>query len=124
MNKKEYRNSEGQLHRVDGPAIEWADGTTEWWLNDSRHRENGPAVESADGTKEWWLNGKLHREDGPAIEYTDGVKEWFLNGEELTEEEFNARMPQSQPETEVAVKDIIDSNLSDKHKLEIISKLF
>ncbi len=23
----------GVLHRVDGPAIEWASGSKEWWLN-------------------------------------------------------------------------------------------
>ena len=41
---------------------------------DKRHREDGPAVEYADGSKEWYLNGKLHREDGPACEYADGSK--------------------------------------------------
>ena len=46
------------LHREDGPAVEWADGSKEWFINDNRHREDGPAVEGADGTKEWWINGK------------------------------------------------------------------
>lgn len=31
------------------------------------HRENAPAVEYPDGTKEWWRNGMLHRDDGPAV---------------------------------------------------------
>jgi hypothetical protein len=26
------------------------------------HREDGPAVENADGTREWWLNGYKVRE--------------------------------------------------------------
>ena len=69
----------GNLHRVDGPAIEYAYGRKEWWLNGKRHREDGPAIEWADGRKEWWLNGKRHREDGPAIEYADGAKQWWLN---------------------------------------------
>ena len=56
------------------------------------HREDGPAVEWYDGSKSWFLNGKRHREDGPAYEDVRGTKAWFLNGEELTEEEFNARM--------------------------------
>ena len=57
------------------------------------HREDGPAIEWAEGThKTWYLNGKRHREDGPAVEYSDGDKEWFINGEPLTEEQFNARM--------------------------------
>ena len=78
-----------KLHRKDGPAIESASGSKEWWLNGKLHREDGPAIELADGTKEWWVNGKPHREDGPAVEYADGTKQWFLNGKEFTEEQFN-----------------------------------
>ena len=59
-----------------------------WYLNGKLHREDGPACEYANGTKEWCLNGKWHREDGPAIEYANGDKYWFLNGIELTEKEF------------------------------------
>ena len=36
------------------------------------HREDGPAIEYANGNKHWYLNGKLHREDGPAIENANG----------------------------------------------------
>ena len=60
-----WRNQNGQFHREDGPAVEWAYGKKEWYLND-------------------WL----HREDGPAYEDADGVKEWYLNGDHLTEAEF------------------------------------
>ena len=70
----------GNLHREDGPAVEFADGDNYWLLNGKRHREDGPAIEYADGSKEWWLNDELHREDGPAIEWADGDKEWYLNG--------------------------------------------
>ena len=34
---KVWNNSNGKLHRVDGPAIEYADGTKEWWLNDNHY---------------------------------------------------------------------------------------
>ena len=61
-----YRNAMGQLHRDDGPAVEWSNGT-----------------------KSWYQNGLRHRTDGPAIEYLDSGKVWFINGEELTEDEFN-----------------------------------
>jgi hypothetical protein len=27
-----------------------------WWLNGKRHREDGPAIEYADGTKYWYIN--------------------------------------------------------------------
>ena len=78
----------GQRHRVNGPAIEYADGTKRWYLNDKLHRENGPAVEYADGEKWWWLNGLLHRENGPAVEYADGTKKWYLNGRCYTESAY------------------------------------
>lgn len=29
----EHRDAEGRLHRDDGPAVEYADGDCEWWLN-------------------------------------------------------------------------------------------
>jgi hypothetical protein len=78
----------GNLHREDGPAIEYADGNKEWYLNGERHREDGPAIEDADGDKFWYLNGKCHREDGPAVELANGSKFWYLNGKELFEKEF------------------------------------
>ena len=67
------------------------DGTKFWYLNGQRHREDGPAREFANGTKFWFLNGQLHREDGPAVEWANGIKVWYLNGKELTEQEFNNR---------------------------------
>ena len=107
---KEWRNKEGQLHRIGGPAIEWSDGTKKWFLNGEYHRIGGPAIEHPDGYKEWYIEGKklteeefnshfyctidsdgnkrwrnkegrLHREDGPAVELSDGYKAWFLEGQ-------------------------------------------
>ena len=78
-----HKNESGELHREDGPAIEYPDGTKHWYLNGKLHREDGPAIEYADGSKKWALNDVYHREDGPAIEYPDGTKAWFLNGKEL-----------------------------------------
>ena len=67
-----------------------ANGDKEWRLNGELHRENGPAIEWDNGTKVWRLNGKLHRENGPAIEWDNGTKEWYLNGELHREEEWEA----------------------------------
>jgi len=36
MISKEWRVN-GLRHRLDGPAIEWANGTREWWVNGLRH---------------------------------------------------------------------------------------
>jgi len=68
------------FHGEDNPAIEWKDGTEEWYYYGKRHRDNGPAIIKANGTKEWYYYGKLHCLDGPAIEYADGTKEWWING--------------------------------------------
>ena len=83
--KEWYLN--GELHREDGPAVEYSDGDKEWYLNGKFHREDGPAFEGSNGDKFWCLNGKSHREDGPAVEYVNGSKYWYLNGEELTEKQ-------------------------------------
>jgi len=37
---------------------ELENGTKIWYLNGKLHRENGPAIKYASGYKEWWLNGK------------------------------------------------------------------
>ena len=55
---RRYYNSAGELHRDDGPAVEYADGTKCWYHNGLRHRTDGPAIEWAHGINEWWLNGK------------------------------------------------------------------
>ena len=86
---RRYYNGTGQLHRENGPAVEWADGTRYWYQNGQLHRTDGPAIEWNDGGKGWHQNDQLHRTDGPAIEWADGRKRWYINGEELSEEEFN-----------------------------------
>lgn len=89
---RRWYNESNKLHRVDGPAIEWVNGTKEWYLDGKRHRENGPAIEFADGTKFWYLNGEYHRTDGPAMEFKNGWKYWYFNGVLLTESEFLKRI--------------------------------
>ena len=74
------------LHREDGPAAEWSNGTKEWYINGERHRTDGPAIEYANGTKFWFVDGKCHREDGPAAEYADGTKYWFVDGKRHRED--------------------------------------
>ena len=91
------------LHRTDGPAVEWADGSKLWYQNGQRHRTDGPAVEWADGTRYWYQNGQLHRIDGPAVEYANGRKEWCVNGKGLTKAEFLAA---TQPVVEMTVADV------------------
>ncbi len=75
----EYRNELGNLHRTDGPAIEYNKGS-----------------------KYWYINGQYHREDGPAIEYYDDHKKWFLNGIEYSEQEWEQEI------TKIKLKRILD----------------
>jgi len=76
--KEWYLN--GDYHRVDGPAVECANGDKLWFLNGLPHREDGPAEEWASGSKIWHLNGLTHRVDGPAWEFSNGDTYWWLNG--------------------------------------------
>ena len=58
---RKYYNSAGKLHCEEGPAVEYAGGSKEWWQNGLRHCDTGPAVEWAN-TTEWWLNGTSYTE--------------------------------------------------------------
>ena len=64
----------------------YPNGDKVWYLNGEHHREDGPAVEWANGHKVWCLNGKRHREDGPACEWANGYKAWWLNHEKVDPE--------------------------------------
>lgn len=86
-----YRNEQGQLHREDGPASIWQDGTKFWFVNGKLHREGAPAVEWSHGGREWRIDGVIHRTDGPAMEWPNGRKCWFVNGRPLSEAEFKLR---------------------------------
>jgi hypothetical protein len=71
----------------------YKDGTTSTERDYSKdlHRIDGPAVEYANGDKSWYVDGKLHRIDGPAIEYLNGEdKHWYVDGKYCyVEIEFN-----------------------------------
>lgn len=55
-------------------------GIKRWRLNTKLHRIDGPAIEYPNGSKEWYHNGRMHRVDGPAGEYSDGSKTWYIRG--------------------------------------------
>jgi hypothetical protein len=80
---KFWYNKNNEMHREDGPAAEYFDGTKTWRIDGRLHREDGPALEAGNGNKHWYIHGKRHREDGPAIEIYNGNKYWFINDEEI-----------------------------------------
>jgi hypothetical protein len=49
-----------ECESIDGKIrIEiWNNGTKCWNKNGKRHRENGPAIEWRDSVTEYWINGK------------------------------------------------------------------
>ena len=74
-----YKN--GNPHRKGGPASEYSNGEKRWYKNGKLNRlDGGPSIERPNGDKFWYRNGRLHREDGPAIEYGNGDKHWFACG--------------------------------------------
>ena len=97
MNKYYYKDgttssehsTSKQFHRIDGPAVERADGDRYWYIDGKYHREDGPAIEYADGSKHWLVDGKCHRIDGPACEWAIGNREWWIDDKYYTEENFN-----------------------------------
>ena len=77
---------------------------TEWYNKaNQHHRLDGPAVEYADGDKFWYKDGRLHRLDGPTVECIDGYKEWWIEGKKYTEKAF---LKATQPATELTVAEI------------------
>ena len=55
---KVWRNSQGQLHNEEGPAVIFASGSKVWCMNGKNHRENGPAVIYTNGEKYWYIGDK------------------------------------------------------------------
>ena len=67
-------------------------GNQEWTQNGELHRVDGPAVIYADGTQKWFRNNELHREDGPAIIWHNGKQDWYLDGKQYTEDSLNKKL--------------------------------
>lgn len=87
MDRIEFRNKQGLIHRIHGPSIVSLNRVTAWSKNGRHHREDGPAL-CGDGHKYWHYEGKYHRKNGPAIVYSDGSEQYWVNGIKHTEKEF------------------------------------
>lgn len=72
---KRWKNQKGELHREDGPAIEYPDGDWIWAFNNRDHRICGPS-RWIDGDYGWWVGGK---------KITDLVRECLVKALELSE---------------------------------------
>ena len=78
---KRYYDMDGRLHRKNGPAVEYKNGTIEYYLHGKLHRIGAPARIFANGDEVWAQNGLYHREDGPAItHYQTKIIYYFYEG--------------------------------------------
>jgi antitoxin component YwqK of YwqJK toxin-antitoxin module len=99
----EYRNSNVQVHRTDGPAITyWYENGQKcsecFYVNGQVHRTDGPALtrwyeNGQKALEEFWVRDRCHRTDGPAISNwaDDGEKStelFVVDGRQLSEEEW------------------------------------
>ena len=90
--EKLWYDLNSKYHRLNGPAIECANGSKQWFIDGKKYTEeefnkkinlvpDNIMKIDADGTKRYYnKDGQLHREDGPAIESPNGNKEWYQNG--------------------------------------------
>jgi hypothetical protein len=64
--REEYKDTIGycgrNIHRTDGPAIEYSNGTVYWIVNNKIHRTTGPAVSVANGKELWYWNNIEYKE--------------------------------------------------------------
>ncbi len=80
------------LHREDGPAVFYKDGSECWMIDGVYHRDDGPAriyAISKDGWGyEWRCRGVLHRFSGPAVYDTlsEISERWYIKGRHITSE--------------------------------------
>jgi len=63
-----------------------------YYFNGELHRDDGPAIEYQSGEFAWYKNGQWHREDGPAS-FINGKYYWALDYVQVpvnTQEEFES----------------------------------
>jgi hypothetical protein len=62
VSDKIWRDTKGNFHRLNGPAFVHKNGDCSWYRHGQLHRDDGPAVEwPSDGTEEWYKDGKPYK---------------------------------------------------------------
>ncbi len=66
-------------------------GVITFFKDNKLHREDGPAVIYPDGTEIWWYEGETHREDGPAVIWEGDPNNiaYYLFNKEVTKQEHD-----------------------------------
>jgi len=82
---KHYLNQKRKFHRLDGPAVEYSDGSKYWLINGNYHQNIGHSIECRNGPKYWLFKGKHHRIGGSYHSYDDL---WFIYGKEYSKKGY------------------------------------
>lgn len=83
-----YKNADGKLHRIYGPAYTSPYYKVEEWYKDGDlHRIGGPARTHKD-SKWYYQDGKLHNLYGPAVDAKGRPKEYWIGGQQLSPKEY------------------------------------
>jgi len=78
---------------TESKMVESEDGSKEWFDEEGElHREDGPAREYPDGSKYYFYHGKRHRLDGPASVDCFGYREYFIDGKQCQERRFEEKV--------------------------------
>ena len=122
----EYRNNFGQLHRSDGPALEYSDGDYEWHSNGRLHNLNGYArsVKNAQNIYlEYWVYGKQYVNIEAYYEYIHRNNKHILK-QNIRKNKFKKILDMNITLTLTNVNNINISNMSiiDNNKIETILK--
>jgi len=84
----EYRNREGKLHRLSGPAyISKLYNFEAWYKDGQRHRIGGPAY-THNSNFVWFKEGKLHNLDGPAVIDGAGPYQYWIDGVKYSPKQY------------------------------------
>ena len=71
-------------------------GGKSWYQDNKLHRKNGPAIIYDNGTRLWIMEDEFNREDGPAVMWPSGGKVWYLKGIEYSKEEWFSKLTKEQ----------------------------
>jgi hypothetical protein len=64
--------------------VKWNNGSVSYFENGNLHRLDGPAVTNTQGYKSWHFKGKRHNLNCPARIYSDGYAEYWIYGKPTT----------------------------------------
>lgn len=101
---KDYKEVfEGKYRKIIYPYV------TYWYYDGELHREDGPAIDWSDGSQFWFKHGKLHRLEGPAVISSIHGTGWYIEGIKYTQEDFKKYLKSKE------LKDGLDNCLKDKN---------